>query len=155
MNFNNLYNRVLFNEAKEKQRREEDVEQFDHASSVATQEQEEEYDDKYDRFHDEDNLKNRIYTWDGTDVALKLPGRSGEYVVEGTVEYTIEEERPDASNGYIGSRWPEVEDVEVTGIFLVGEGDGDAEDITEDVTFEEMELAERVLIGAFEQQETD
>lgn len=153
MNFNNLYNRVVHNETKEKLKREEDVEQYDHSASVA--EQEEEYDDRYDRFHDEDNLKHKLHTWDGTDVALKLPGRVGEYVVEGTITYTVEVERPDASNGYIGSRWPEVEDVEVTGIFLVGEGQRDAKDITEDVTFEEMELAEKTLIGAFEQQETD
>jgi hypothetical protein len=149
MNFNNLYNRVVFNEAKEKQKREEDVEQFDHAASVASQEQEEEYD------REDTSFKHRTHTWEGTDIDVKFAGRVGEYVVEGTVDYTIEEERPDASNGYIGSKWPEVEDYEVTGIFLVGDAGRDAQEITHDVTFEEMEIAEKALIGAFEQQETD
>lgn len=150
MDFNKLYNRVVHNEAKEKQKREENVEQYDHSASVA--EQEEEYDDgiEYD-----DDFRHAKHTWDGADVALKLPGRSGEYVVEGTVTYTIEEERPDASNGYIGSRWHEVEDVEVTGVFLVGNDDEDAEDITEDVTFEEMDLAEKALVKAFDYHSTD
>ena len=153
MNFNNLYKRVVFNEAREKQRHEEDVEQFDHAASVASQEQEEEYDREDDR--EDAPFDHKTHTWEGTDIDVKFPGRVGDYVVEGTVDYTIEEERPDASNGYIGSKWPEVEDYEVTGIFLVGEGDRDAQEITHDVTFEEMEIAEKTLIGAFEQQETD
>jgi len=139
MNFSKLYNRVVYNEAKEKEKREEDVEQYDHSASVAEQEEEFDYDDY---------SESSVYKWDGVDVALKLPDRIGEFVVEGTVAYTLVVERPDASNGFRESRWVDVEDTEVSGIFLVGEGDRDAQDITEDATFEEMELAEEALNDA-------
>lgn len=152
MNFDRLYNRVLNNEAKEKQKREENVEQYDHSASAA--EQEEEYDDNYREGRDEDYSK-KSDTWQGSDIKLNLPSRSYDCVVEGTVFYVIEEERPGPSNGYIGSKWPEVEDIEVTGIYQVGDENTDAVDITEDVTFEEMELAEAALQRAFERDASD
>jgi len=143
MNFSKLYNRVVYNEAKEKQKREENVEQYDHSASAAEQEEE------YDRYDDDDFVHSQR-TWKGEDVTVQFPGRQGEYVVEGEVTYTVEEERPSASNGYIGSRWPEVEDIEVTGIYKPGDEHTDEVDITEDVTFEEMEIAEAALQHAFE-----
>jgi hypothetical protein len=143
MNFNNLYNRVVYNETKEKQQREEDVEQYDHSASV--EEQEEEY---YD--FDDEGGSSKVYKWTGEDVTVKFPDRAAECVVEGVVAYTVEEEPPDRDNGWQGYRWPEVEGVEVTGIFEVGNQHKDAVDITEDVTFEEMEIAERALANYFE-----
>lgn len=145
MNFNRLYNRVVYNETKEKQKREENVEQYDHSASAAEQEEERDYDSDLD-----DDFRFVQQTWKGDDITVKFPNRLGDYVLEGEVTYTVEEERPSASNGYIGSRWPEIEDLEVTGIFEVGDEHKDAVDITEDVTFEEMEIAESTLQHAFE-----
>jgi hypothetical protein len=141
MNFNKLYSRVVYNETKEKQPREEDVEQYDHSASVA--EQEEEY---YDYDYDD----RRVYKWSGEDVIVEFPDRAEECVVEGVVEYTVEDEPPAPENRWEGGKWPEIEGVEVTGIFEAGDEHKDPVDITKDVTFEEMEIAERALIDYFE-----
>ena len=141
MNFNKLYSRVVYNETKEKQPREEDVEQYDHSASVAEQEEE---------YYDYDDNDRKMYKWTSDDVTVEFPDRAEDCVAEGIVSYTVEDEPPAPENRWEGAKWPVIEGVEVTGIFEVGDQHKDPVDITEDVTFEEMEIAERALVNYFE-----
>lgn len=137
MKFDLLCKRALAVEQKLK-KREENVEQYDHSSS-AEEAEEDYYDDDY-------RTPNALFgskrhTESFSDVEVQLITRPRLCVAEGSVAYTISVDRDEdaASNTYYLDEVLEFEELRV---FLVGEGNRDAVEITDDLTPEEMEIVE-------------
>ena len=145
MKFDLLYKRALVAEQNSK-KHEEDVEQFDHTGSV------EEADEDGDRDSDRDYVRDDGYDVDFnkehverfSDVVVDLKTRPKQCVAEGSVIYTVTFERDDDTNS-ISSYIDDIVDYEELQVFLVGDEQGDAVEITDDLTPEEMEIVEGAI----------